>query len=165
MPYDLSYQYKRFNYRSNLDIDVTKTTTVSMNIAGNVNNAWKPYTGQGSAGMLLEMYYATPFSSPGLVDDKLVYTTTEYGLPFTGGTGMAYYGAGFMQTSNNTLNADLQLSQKLDFITKGLSFRVKGSYNSGFTSYTRATASIATYTRFCKTMVPLYIRKAVQIRN
>lgn len=146
LPYDLSYQYKRFNYRSNLDIDVTKTTTVSMNIAGNVNNAWKPYTGQGSAGMLLEMYYATPFSSPGLVDDKLVYTTTEYGLPFTGGTGMAYYGAGFMQTSNNTLNADLQLSQKLDFITKGLSFRVKGSYNSGFTSYTRATASIATYT-------------------
>lgn len=146
LPYDLSYQYKRFNYRSNLDIDVTKTTTVSMNIAGNVNNAWKPYTGQGSAGMLLEMYYATPFSSPGLVDDKLVYTTTEYGLPFTGGTGMAYYGAGFMQTGNNTLNADLQLSQKLDFITKGLSFRVKGSYNSGFTSYTRATASIATYT-------------------
>lgn len=146
LPYDLSYQYKRFNYRSNLDIDVTKTTTISMNIAGNVNNAWKPYTGQGSAGMLLEMYYATPFSSPGLVNDKLVYTTTEYGLPFTGGTGMAYYGGGFMQTSNNTLNADLQLSQKLDFITKGLSFRIKGSYNSGFTSYTRATASVATYT-------------------
>lgn len=146
LPYDLSYQYKRFNYRSNLDIDVTKTTTVSMNIAGNVNNAWKPYTGQGSAGMLLEMYYATPFSSPGLVDDKLVYTSTEYGLPFTGGTGMAYYGNGFMQTSNNTFTADLQLNQKLDFLTKGLAFRIKGSYNSGFTSYTRATASVATYT-------------------
>ena len=42
-----------------------------MNIAGNVNNASKPYTGQGSAGMLINMYYSTPFSSPGLVDGKI----------------------------------------------------------------------------------------------
>ena len=135
LPYNLSYQYNRFNYRSNLDIDVTKTTTLSMNIAGNVNNASKPYTGQGSAGMLINMYYSTPFSSPGLVDGKLVNASTDYPdlrMPFTGGSGMGYYGGGFMRTSNNTLNADVQLKQKLDFITKGLSFHIKGSYNSGF---------------------------------
>lgn len=149
LPYDLTYQYQRFNYRSNLDIDVTKSTTISMNISGNLDNSSKPYTGQGSAGMLLEMYYATPFSSPGLVDGKFVQTSTDYAdltLPFTGGTGMAYYGGGFMKTSNNTLNADVMLNQKLDFITKGLNFRVKGSYNSGFTSYTNASAGIASYT-------------------
>lgn len=149
LPYDLTYQYNRFNYRSNLDIDLTKTTTLSMNIAGNTNNSSKPYTGQGSAGMLLEMYYASPFSSPGLIDGKRVVTSTDYddvSLPFTGTNGMAYYGKGFMKTSNNTLNADVQLSQKLDFVTKGLSFRLKGSYNSGFTSYTRATSNIPTYT-------------------
>ena len=149
LPYNLSYQYNRFNYRSNLDIDVTKTTTLSMNIAGNVNNASKPYTGQGSAGMLINMYYSTPFSSPGLVDGKLVNASTDYPdlrMPFTGGSGMGYYGGGFMRTSNNTLNADVQLKQKLDFITKGLSFHIKGSYNSGFTSYTQASASVATYT-------------------
>ena len=95
------------------------------------------------------MYYSTPFSSPGFVDGKLVNTTKDYNdlrLPFTGGSGMSYYGGGFMKTSNNTLNADLQLKQKLDFITKGLSFHIKGSYNSGFTSYTQASASVATYT-------------------
>lgn len=149
LPYDLTYQYNRFNYRSNLDIDVTKTTTLTMNVAGNVNNSSKPYTGQGSAGMLINMYYSTPFSSPGFVDGKLVNTTTDYNdlrLPFTGGSGMSYYGGGFMKTSNNTLNSDLQLKQKLDFITKGLSFHIKGSYNSGFTSYTQAAASVATYT-------------------
>ena len=149
LPYDLTYQYNRFNYRSNLDIDVTKTTTLTMNVAGNVNNSSKPYTGQGSAGMLINMYYSTPFSSPGFVDGKLVNTTKDYNdlrLPFTGGSGMSYYGGGFMKTSNNTLNADLQLKQKLDFITKGLSFHIKGSYNSGFTSYTQASASVATYT-------------------
>lgn len=149
LPYDLTYQYNRFNYRSNLDIDVTKTTTLTMNVSGNVNNSSKPYTGQGSAGMLINMYYSTPFSSPGFVDGKLVNTTDDYNdlrLPFTGGSGMSYYGGGFMKTSNNTLNSDLQLKQKLDFITKGLSFHIKGSYNSGFTSYTQAAASVATYT-------------------
>ena len=163
LPYDLSYQYKRFNYRSNLDLDVTKTTTISMSLAGNVNNSWKPYTGLGSEGMLINMYFATPFSSPGLVDNKLVYTSTDYTdltLPFTGGSGMSYYGAGFMQTSNNTLTADVQLSQKLDFLTKGLSFRVKGSYNSGFTSYTRATASVATYTPVIQTDGSMLYKKS-----
>lgn len=149
LPYNLSYQYNRFNYRSNLDMDLTKTTTLSMNIAGNVNNASKPYTGQGSAGMLINMYYSTPFSSPGFVDGKLVNTASDYPdlrLPFTGGSGMSYYGGGFMKTSNNLLNVDVQLKQKLDFVTKGLSFHVKGAYNSGFTSYTNASAGIATYT-------------------
>ena len=150
LPFNLTYQYNRFNYRSNLDIDVTSTTTLSMNIAGNLSNAWTPQTGQGSAGMLLNMYYATPFSSPGLVDGKLVTTTTDYAdvkLPFTGSHGMSYYTtAGFYKNSKNTLNADLQLSQKLNFITRGLAFRVKGSYNSGFSSATSGAAGIDTFT-------------------
>ena len=58
------------------------------------NNASKPYTGQGSAGMLINMYYSTPFSRPGLVDGKLVNASTDYPdlrMPFTGGSGMGYY--------------------------------------------------------------------------
>jgi len=144
--YDNSYKYHRFNYRSNLDIDVTRTTTISFNIAGVVDNAHKPYTGQGSSGMIKTMVQATPFSSPGLVDGKMVYTTTDYGLPFTGGSGTAYYGSGFMQTSNNTMQTDLQVEQKLDFITNGLSLKLKGSYNSNFLVYKRGKASIASYT-------------------
>lgn len=149
LPYNVSYQYRRFNYRSNLDIDVTKSTLLSFNIGGNVNNSDKPYTGQGSSGMIKNMYYATPFSSPGIVDGKLIGTATDYAdvqLPFVGGTGMAYYGTGFMQTNNNALNVDLILNQKLDFVTKGLSFKVKGSYNSSFTVYKKGEASIARYT-------------------
>ena len=32
--YDFGYQYHRFNYRSNLDLKATKTTTLSFNVAG-----------------------------------------------------------------------------------------------------------------------------------
>ncbi|MDR1115635.1 MAG: TonB-dependent receptor [Tannerella sp.] len=146
LPYNLGYQYNRYNYRSNLDIDVTKTTTISLNLGGSIDNAYKPYTGQGAEGMLKNMYWATPFSSPGLVDGKMVYTTTEYGLPFVGGGGMTYYGGGFMGTGNNRLTSDVILNQKLNFITRGLSARIKGSYNSSFIVSKNGTAGIATYT-------------------
>ena len=43
-----------------------------------------------------------------------------------------------MRIWNNSLYADVQVMQKRDFITKGLSFYIKGSYTNGFTSYTQA---------------------------
>ena len=147
--YDFGYQYHRFNYRSNLDLKATKTTTLSFNVAGNVSNADKPYTGSGAAGLIKQIYYATPFSSPGIIDNKLVYCTTDYTdglkLPFVGGDGMGYYGKGFMQTNINKIQMDLVLDQKLDFITKGLSFKAKGSYNSAYTISKQGNCQVATY--------------------
>lgn len=32
LPYDFNFKYQRFNYRANLDFDVTKTTTISVNL-------------------------------------------------------------------------------------------------------------------------------------
>lgn len=150
LPYDYTYQYKRFNYRANLDIDVTKTTTLAFNIAGNKANKSRPYAGSGgSSDLIKNIYYATPFSSPGIIDGKLVETSTEYDdliLPFTGGTGMGYYGTGFRKSSNNKMSIDIELKQKLDFITKGLSFRIKGSYNSTYSSEKRGDGEVAIYT-------------------
>ena len=147
--YDFGYQYHRFNYRSNLDLKATKTTTLSFNVAGNVSNADKPYTGSGAAGLIKQIYYATPFSSPGIIDNKLVYCTTDYTdglkLPFVGGDGMGYYGKGFMQTNINKLQMDLVLEQKLDFITKGLSFKAKGSYNSAYSISKQGNCQVASY--------------------
>ncbi len=149
-PYSFGYQYQRFNYRSNLDINVTNTTKISFDVSGNVNTADKPRTGQGSTGMIRNIYYSTPFSSPGLVDGKYVATTTDYSdgltLPFTGTNGLEYYTiGGFISTNINKLQMDLSLNQDLKFITKGLSFKMKGSYNSIFTSTQTGTAGVATY--------------------
>ena len=158
--YDYGYQYNRFNYRANLDLDVTKTTTISFNVAGNVSNADKPNTGQGSSGLIMTMYQATPFSSPGIIDGKFVSTNTDYSdgvtLPFIVGNGLNYFGnggvndvaavnGGHISTNINKLQMDLQLQQKLDFITQGLTFKIKGSYNSQFNVVKEGTATKATY--------------------
>jgi hypothetical protein len=40
---------------------------------------------------------------------------------------------------------DAQLNQKLDMITKGLSFKIKGSYNSLFGSTKEGSRAMASY--------------------
>ena len=147
------YRYNRFNYRTNLDLDVTPTTTLSFNVAGTVDNAQKPRTSQGASGMIMAMTQSTPFSSPGIVDGRLVSAATDYTditLPFVGGSAMTYYSSGgtggFYKNNNNKLQMDLQLQQKLDFITKGLQFKIKGSYNSNYYEQKGASVGRATYT-------------------
>ncbi len=150
--YNFGYQNKRFNYRSNLDIDVTKTTKISFDISGTVSRHDSPLSGQGASGMLMKVYYATPFSSPGYVDGKYIYTTNDYAdgvqLPFVGNDNpMEYltYQPGFSSSGNNSLQMDLTLNQDLKFITPGLNFKIKGSYNSNFTVSYSGTQNIATY--------------------
>ena len=153
--WDYGYQYQRFNYRANLDINVTKTTLLSFNIAGKVDDSAKPKTGQGSGGMIKAIYQATPFCSPGIIDGRYIVNTNvgadnEDGntLPFIGDSPMTYYAyqPGAFHYNNNKLSMDLVLDQKLDFITKGLSLKLKGSYNSSYAVNKTLTAGVATYT-------------------
>lgn len=110
---------------------------MSVNIGGRVDNKNTPYSGEDNNQLFRHLYWATPFSSPGIVDGKYVMSATnydDYQLPFIGASGLgAYYGLGYMASSTNTLNADIILNQKLDFITEGLSLKIKGSYNSDYT--------------------------------
>jgi TonB-linked SusC/RagA family outer membrane protein len=151
---NFTYNYSRFNYRANLDLDVTSSTTISFNVAGVASNDHKPRTSEGATALIRAMYQATPFSSPGFVDGKLVYTATDYTdglvLPYTGGSGLTYISnsgtGGSYETNLNKLQSDLQLVQKLNFITKGLDFRIKGSYNSQFSVMKETTVTRASYT-------------------
>jgi TonB-linked SusC/RagA family outer membrane protein len=150
LPYDFNFNYKRFNYRANLDFDLTKTTVLSVNLGGRLDDKTTPYSGEDNNQLFRHLYWATPFSSPGIVNGKYVLTTTDYtdveNMPFVGASGLgAYYGLGFMAKNSNTLNVDLILNQKLDFVTKGLTFNIKGSYNSSYYLTKNRGASVANY--------------------
>lgn len=151
LPYDFNFKYRRFNYRANLDFDVTKTTTISVNLGGRVDTKNTPYSGEDNNQLFRKLYWATPFSSPGIVNGKFLMAGTDYNdcdnMPFIGATGIdSYYGKGYMSRNTNNLNADVSLNQKLDFITKGLSFKLKGSYNSNYYVTKQRGASAAYYT-------------------
>ena len=155
--WNYGYEYQRFNYRANLDINATKTTQISASISGKVDDKDTPRTGQGASGMIKAIYYATPFCSPGFVDDMFVVNSVEptdnrssdptNKLPFVGSHPMTYYAyqPGGYHNSNSKISIDLALNQKLDFLTQGLSFKLKGAYNTSYNILTTTTASVATY--------------------
>lgn len=153
--YDCDYRYKRLNYRTNVDIDVTKTTLLSLNVAGKLDRTNKPITGQGAEGMIKNIYFSTPFSCSGIVDGKLIYPSTNSEdnadglvLPFVGTAPFAYYTTGgYYRQDNMKISTDLQLTQKLDALTEGLSMKLKGSYNSDYFIQKECNGgSVASYT-------------------
>lgn len=152
-PVDFGYKFKRYNYRTNIDFQATKTTTISLNMGGYVGVKNQPYATDGEYFLFRSVYWSTPFSSPGIINGKYYLTATDYSsdpdknLPFTGASGInGYYGKGYYSDISNTLVMNVSLVQKLDFITKGLSFTVKGSYNSYYNMDKWRGFSVATYT-------------------
>ena len=143
---NFNFNYKRYNYRANLDFDATKTTLISVNIGGRIETKRTPESGEDQNQLFRKLYWAVPFAGAGIVDGKRVVSNADY-LPFTGSDGLnSYYGKGFRSTTTNVLNVDLVLDQKLDFITKGLSFKLKGSYNTSYWTQKIASSSMAVYT-------------------
>jgi TonB-linked SusC/RagA family outer membrane protein len=125
--------YSRFNFRSNLDFNLSKTTDVSIKIGSQLVDA--RYPGVETSTLFASVLSAASISTPGIVDGKLIKS-------IEGGTRMVsenpFYsiiGLGWKDTYNNNLNANLSLRQKLDFITKGLTARGMISYD-GFYSHT-----------------------------
>lgn len=132
-----NFAYNRYNYRANLDVDLTKTTTVSLNLGGRIEdrNSTNDINDEGSREGFIFRYLveAIPMSGAGIVDGKHISQNANLvGLPARRDGLWGHYARGYRNQVTNVLNLDLVLTQKLDFITKGLDWRFKGSYNNTF---------------------------------
>ena len=144
--YNFNFDYKRYNYRANLDIDVTKSTLLSINLGGNVQDKNTPISVEDQNQLFRQLYWATPFSGAGIVDGKWIKTNTDI-IKDPGSDGLnPYYGKGYNAKVTNTLNLDIMLQQKMDFITKGLYAKLKGSYNTNYSHTKQRSSSIPYYT-------------------
>src|SRR5690606_13396617 len=129
-----AFRYKRYNWRSNLDFNLTKSTLFSVNLSGKLGYRNQPgYRIDGGLedGFGQEQFMQKLYSSPTNIF-PLRYADGEWGDSPTGGHNMMVqmnlggqrmykYYEGFY---------DASLNQKLDFITKGLSFKSKLAYTS-----------------------------------
>ena len=132
LTYNPNYTYNRYNYRANVDIDLTNTTNLKINLGGRVGLTHEPQT----YNLWENIMWCTPFSSAGIVDGHYIVSSGGNGkyIPMEGGLdGLAlFYNYGYAETTENVLNMDLQLDQDLSMVTKGLSASIKGSYNSSY---------------------------------
>lgn len=133
--YDTGYDYKRFNIRSNLDFNITKTTVLKVNIAGSNGVRKSPWSNSVNNDWQVSQQWAGIYNIGPDVFLPL-YSDGSWGyLPH--GTNVSNaaqsIAAGGQQTVTTTrLTTDFVLEQKLDFITKGLSARAMISWDNTF---------------------------------
>lgn len=126
---DSKYKYNRYNYRTNLDIDITSSTLLKLGIGGVVGDKHEPYD---SSNLWMRINRSQPFTSPGVIDGRPIVSQNRYADVKSENPISLYYGAGYRSNISNTMNLDLTLTQQLDFVTKGLSIEVKGAYNTRY---------------------------------
>ncbi len=137
-----NFSYRRYNYRANLDLSLGKIHELSINLGGRVENKRSIGNNGGDNGEEYIFRYlmdAQPFSGAGVVDGKWIKTNPALIDPTNSENVISsrdgldtFYGQGYKLTSTNVLNMDLIYKLDLGFLTKGLDFRLKGSYNSTY---------------------------------
>ncbi len=122
--YDPNYNYDRFNFRSNIDIQLTNTTKFKLNLSGYYSQKNTNFNNEGSTSRAdAWMWSATYGLAPNLF--LPVYEDGRWGANQEGGNNTVnplaiVYNLGIRQTRATQLNSDFNLEQNLNFITKGL---------------------------------------------
>ncbi len=145
--FDPSFKVQRYNWRSNFDFDITKSTLFSINLSGNFRYRNQPgyrLDGGGEDGFGQSQFFQKIFSAPrnefpltyrdGFPGESSLGEHNMFVNLNQGGQRIYKYFQGFY---------DAQLKQKLDFVTKGLSFRGKISLTSGSNYETAILNNIA----------------------
>ena len=128
-----TFNYKRLNYRANLDIDVSKRSQLSITLGGRMQD--RNTMGGGEGFLFRYLQGATPYAGSGIDEQgrHIVSDDTIVG-PYDRDALSNYYNLGYQNESTNVLNFDIQYKLDLGFITPGLDFKAKASYNSEYTA-------------------------------
>ncbi len=124
--YNSNYQFDRYNFRSNIDIDITKKFTATVNLAGRIENVNNDK--QGSWGFIQQLYYKNSLDPP------IYYPGIGFAAEQGGGNliGSGLVQGGFNNTSKSTLESSVILKYNLDVLLKGLSARANISFDSEY---------------------------------
>ena len=147
-----TFNFKRLNYRANLDIDVSKRSQISITLGGRMQN--RNTMGSGEGFLFRYLQGATPYAGSG-VDEYGRHIVSDSNIvgPYDRDALSNYYQLGYSNQSVNVLNFDIQYKLDLGFITQGLDFKVKGSYNSDYTAQKNRQNGYGTGLTYVATLV------------
>lgn len=122
--YDTNANAKRWNYRLNTDIDITKSTLLKVGVSGSLKKVNEPGLGGDIWHSIMGQ---TPISIPLVYSNGyiLAYGTGNQTNPWVLATQ-----TGYNEVWENKIQTNVTLEQKLDFITKGLSFVGRFGYDT-----------------------------------
>ncbi len=130
----------RYIFQNNIEYKVTSATRLGMRINAQISHQKSPDT--SSKEIFQQVQYNNPVDYPAVYPDdgsghiKFGSDVIASGSYFT--NPYANMLNSFKESNENKLNVSINLDQKLDFITKGLSFTALVNFNSWYySSYTR----------------------------
>ena len=149
---DETFRYKRFNYRANLDIDVSKYSQLALTLGGRVQN--RTTMGGGEGFLFRYLQGATPYAGIG-IDSEGRHVVADKNIvgPYDRDALSNFYELGYQNTSVNVLNLDLQYKLDMSFLTKGLDFKIKGSYNTDYSARKDRQNGFGTGVNYVATLV------------
>lgn len=128
-------EYDRLNFRTNLDIDLTKNTLFRINVGGNIYNANRP-------GIVADNIFNALYTVPSAAFPVKTINNVWGGTNIYNNNPMALATAtGYATTHSRTLLFDVSIRQNLDKIVKGLSGEVAVSYDNSATYWDGKTKS------------------------
>ncbi|MBO9611227.1 MAG: SusC/RagA family TonB-linked outer membrane protein [Dyadobacter sp.] len=137
--YNPSVKYNRFTFRSNLDVDITKSTELSLALSNTYEN-------KNRLGVDMATMYVIAMTTPPIAIAPY-YSDGSHAQPLVGSN--PYYSlnsTGFSQDFWNTSQSLMSLTQDLsDFVVPGLKFNVKFSWDATNESTLDKRKNPATY--------------------
>lgn len=125
--YNTNIGVKRFNLRSNIDLEVSPTTIVGVDLSGQYLMTNYPGTATGT--VFRQMLITPPHVFPPVYSDGTISTfPKENGVNMRNPYNMLI-NSGYAKEWRSSIQSNIKLTQKLDFITKGLFFRGNVSYD------------------------------------
>lgn len=133
--YKAGYGYNRINVRSNLDFQITNTTTLRANISGSNGVKKSPWSNSVHSEWQIGQQWAGAYNiAPDVFLPK--YSDGSWGFyPNASNVSNSAQNlaiGGVRQITTTRINTDFTLEQKLDFITKGLNARGTVSWDNIF---------------------------------
>lgn len=133
--YSPSYAFDRFNFRSNLGFNLTKTTKLKVDLSGffsqkNTSNSYHNENSQTNPMAWASAYKMPPdVFLPQYPDGRW---GASYRIPAENLSNpiALIYNTGLTEYKTTQLNADFSLNQRLDFITEGLSAQFSFFYDN-----------------------------------
>ena len=129
--YGTNTNYKRYNFRINTDINVTKTTILEAGLGGWVVDQHKPGATVNAAGNSDDFWksisYMTPISVPLCYSNGQLPTYGPYDSDMSPYVRLNH--TGYYTLWENKVESNIGLKQDLGFLTEGLHFTARFSYD------------------------------------
>lgn len=130
--YDTNANYRRWNYRLNVDMDITKTTLLKVGVSGSLAKRNSP--GLGDSDVWGELFGYNAISTPVLYSNGRVPAVGKGSQtnPWVSATQ-----TGYNENWDNNMQTNVTLEQNFDFLTKGLKFVGKFGYDTNNSNHIR----------------------------